>query len=226
MTKANYFVVIPADVRYNKDLTANAKILFGEIAALSNKEGVCWASNSYFANLYDTSVVSVSRWFSQLEKAGLIETKMVFDSKEKKVTKRLTKMIKHSNRINKNVKKGVIINVKDNTSTCTSINNTSNNVEEFSDLEKQCYKNVIPLFKEDYRPKTKAQKLKWIQAIKKLNDKEGINPRQTYYIIKKTLEDPFWIDNFRSPLKLLRPDKNGVKWVYVFKNKYAKDMIV
>ena len=31
---------------------------------------------------------------------------------------------------------------------------------------------------------------------------------------------------FTSPLKLRRKNKDGVKWVYVFKNKYAKDMLV
>ena len=68
--------------------------------------------------------------------------------------------------------------------------------------------------------------MNWLKSVNDLNVKEKINPRQVYYIIKKTLEDDFWADNFRSPAKLLRTDKNGVKWVYVFKNKYAKDMEV
>lgn len=234
MEQPKYYTIIPAEVRYNKNLSASAKLLYGEISTLCKKDNICWASNSYFAELYNTSKITVSRWFSQLEKEGYISTKMIFDSKEKKVTKRLTKMLNHSKgiikndkgAIIKNVKGGIIKNVKENIPDISGTNTRKRIVDVFTDLEKECYKNIVPLFKEDYRPKTKQQKLKWIKAIKDLNDKEKINPRQTYYIIKKTLEDDFWTNNFRSPLKLRTNDKNGVKWVYVFKNKYAKDMIV
>ena len=170
MEQPNYFTIIPAVVRYDKDLTANAKLLYGELAALSNKKGVSWATNAYFAKLYNTSVISVSRWFSMLEKKGYIETKIKYDSEEKKVTKRLTRLLKFDKRlikndkggIIKNDKGGIIKNVKDN-STGNNTNKTSkNNNVVFTDLEKECYKNIVPLFKEDYRPKTKAQKLNWI----------------------------------------------------------------
>lgn len=221
MEKPNYYAIIPAEVRYDKELTANAKLLYGEISALCNKEGYCWATNAYFATLYKTTHVTVSRWFSALEKAGYIETKIEYDKRSKKVTKRYTKMLN----LNKNVNTPINKNVKENTLDNT-VNNTSKIIESFPPLIIEACKNIVELFKEDFRPKTTEGKLNWLKAINDLDKKHNINPRQTYYIIKKTLEDDFWNTNLRSPMKLLRNDKNGVKWVYVFKNKYAQDMQV
>ncbi len=62
----SYYAIIPADVRYNKNITANAKLLYGEITALCNKEGFCWASNQYFATLYNVHKDTISKWVSEL----------------------------------------------------------------------------------------------------------------------------------------------------------------
>lgn len=71
---AGYYAVIPADVRYDNDLTPNAKLLYGEITALCKKEGYCWATNKHFADLYQTSEKTISRWIANLEEKGYIGT--------------------------------------------------------------------------------------------------------------------------------------------------------
>lgn len=70
----SYFAIIPASVRYDKNLCANAKLLYGEITALCHKEGYCWASNRYFANLYDVDERTIKRWIANLEENGYIES--------------------------------------------------------------------------------------------------------------------------------------------------------
>ena len=74
--KPNYYAIIPAEVRYNNELTANAKLLFGELTALSNKTGICWATNKYFAELYQVDKKTVSRWIQQLQDNGFVTTVM------------------------------------------------------------------------------------------------------------------------------------------------------
>lgn len=75
--RPNYYAIIPANVRYDKELKANEKLLYGEITSLTNKTGECWATNKYFADLYEVSTRSIQGWISNLEKRGYIKTKIV-----------------------------------------------------------------------------------------------------------------------------------------------------
>jgi len=76
LERPNYYAIIPADVRYS-DISASAKLLYGEISALANKTGTCWASNKYFADLYKVNVDAISRWVKQLADAGFVSTKII-----------------------------------------------------------------------------------------------------------------------------------------------------
>lgn len=67
-----YPAIIPANVRYDKDLPANAKLLYGELSVLCQQKGFCWATNSYFAKLYDVDTRTVRRWLSALKSKGYI----------------------------------------------------------------------------------------------------------------------------------------------------------
>lgn len=80
MEQPNYYAVIPANVRYDKDLTANAKLLYGEITALAQKNGACFATNKYFSELYNLSERAISRLICSLKDKNYI--KIEFDNSE------------------------------------------------------------------------------------------------------------------------------------------------
>ena len=73
----NYYCVIPAHVRYNANLTNFAKLLYGEISALSNAVGYCYATNEYFARLYNVTTRTITSAIAQLEQAGAIHVRTV-----------------------------------------------------------------------------------------------------------------------------------------------------
>lgn len=73
----NYYSILTANVRYDKNLKANEKLLFSEITALSNKYGYCTASNRYFAELYQVTKRSIQDWISNLVQYGYITTTLV-----------------------------------------------------------------------------------------------------------------------------------------------------
>ena len=66
--------VIPAAVRYDTALTPAARLLYGEITALCAQRGYCWATNDYFARLYQVRRATVSAWISQLIERGHLAT--------------------------------------------------------------------------------------------------------------------------------------------------------
>ena len=45
----NFFAVIPISILEKKTISANAKLLYAEIIALSKKSGKCFAKNEYLA---------------------------------------------------------------------------------------------------------------------------------------------------------------------------------
>jgi uncharacterized phage protein (TIGR02220 family) len=113
----NYYAIIPANVRY-ADIPDKAKLLYGEITALCNKEGYCWANNTYFAELYQVHKNTISRLISILVKNNFLSIELTPQQKGVEVSRKLFIPIL------KNVEGGINKNAEDNN---TSINNTYNN---------------------------------------------------------------------------------------------------
>lgn len=131
MEKKSYYAVIPATVRYDVRLKLLSRMLYGEITALSNERGYCWANNKYFANLYNVSIQTVSGCIKQLIDCGYITSEIKYKENSKEVESRVLKIIDNFNTPTRNFEGGMeeILNTplkenfKDN---ITSINNTFN----------------------------------------------------------------------------------------------------
>tara|TARA_R110000824_G_scaffold263250_1_gene451940 strand:- start:33 stop:632 length:600 start_codon:yes stop_codon:yes gene_type:complete len=89
MEKPSYYATIPSEVRYNKKLIPNAKLLYGEITALSNMNGKCTASTQYFCNLYEVSRVSVQKWLKILEEHNYIRRTNIYRQGSKEILTRV-----------------------------------------------------------------------------------------------------------------------------------------
>lgn len=142
----NYYAVIPAHVRYS-NVTPAAKLLYGEITALTSKEGFCWASNQYFADLYDVNINTISLWISQLKDAGFIKT---FVDRKNGNTRKIWLNLTQKN----------VIGIHNNVDTyhekaeqINTINNTINNIAETKVSEDDFQ--IVPDLEEEKNTKSK-----------------------------------------------------------------------
>lgn len=144
----SYYAVIPANVRYDKELQPNAKLLYGEITALCNERGYCWASNQYFADLYSASLPSVKRWINALVDKEYVFRKLVYKENSKEVEKRILTIdpgIKNDTGwyqkcTDPSIKNDTGGGIKNDTDNITYINNTFNNTKN---IKKQTKKDVL-----------------------------------------------------------------------------------
>jgi len=132
--KPNYYAILTSEVRYNQNLTPNAKLLYAEITALINMNGVCFASNSYFAKLYGKTKTTISKWVSELVKEGFIELSFTYKEGSKEIDNRYIRIIKGG--VVKKDNTPLVKKLKDNT-TIVNINTTYSNkkpsVQEIKD---------------------------------------------------------------------------------------------
>lgn len=90
-SQPSYYAVIPANVRYAK-IPPNAKLLYGEITALCNKEGYCWASNQYLADLYGVTIRVVQMWLEKLREKNFISITQTGEKRQIFITEGMKKI--------------------------------------------------------------------------------------------------------------------------------------
>ena len=222
MENKNYYAIIPAPVRYCKDLKANEKLMYGELTALSNDKGFCFASNEYFSNIYDVSKTSISKWISNLEKNGFIKIKMIYETGTKQIKQRriyiaplLNKsLIPIEEKLNTPIEEKLKdIYILTNNNNINNNNSTKSKKRQYSEKTTKAFSHFAALFPLKYRPKTDAQKNKWLDCLDKIERLDGYNLREVYNVSKELRKDEFWQNNFLSILKLRNTDKNGIKYI-------------
>lgn len=137
ITTPAYYAIIPSDVRYDKRLIQGAKLLYGEITALTNAKGYCWATNDYFMKLYGTKRITIQRWLKSLEDAGYIQREVQYKPGTKEIERRFITLAQRIPSIKKDIpsyqkryeggiKKDITPGIKKDTDNITSFNTTVN----------------------------------------------------------------------------------------------------
>lgn len=84
-----YYAVIPATILFNKELKPNEKLLYAVITALSNKEGYCYASNTYLGNLFNVIPHTISTWVSHLRNKGFLHVDIITNENGEVIQRRI-----------------------------------------------------------------------------------------------------------------------------------------
>jgi hypothetical protein len=185
-------------------------------------KGFCFASNEYFSNLYDVSKTSISKWISNLEKNGFVKIKMIYERGTKQIKQRqiyIAPLLKKTSiPIEEKLNTPIEEKLKDiyiltNNNNINNNNSTKSKKRQYSEKTTKAFSHFASLFPLKYRPKTDAQKNKWLDCLDKIERLDGYNLREVYNVSKELRNDEFWQNNFLSILKLRNTDKNGIKYI-------------
>ena len=200
----SYYAVLPANVRYDKNITPNAKLLYAEITALCNDKGYCWAGNAYFAELYGVTKTSISNWISSLQKNGYIDIQLIYKENSKEIQSRhisIANNIPIQNNLNtytKDFVEGIQKNFTDN----IKIINIKKDEIISKDIITQKQKSLVP--KETKKAKKTKDIVTMRNMINAFTENESIREKLLEYFnmrVKKGLQPNQWkiiLDDLRD----------------------------
>jgi uncharacterized phage protein (TIGR02220 family) len=182
----NYYAIIPANVRYDSELTPNAKLLYGEITALCNEKGYCWASNSYFSDLYGVSKASISKWVNQLVNKGYVTSVIHYKEGTKEILNRYLRIV--NDPIQENLNTPMQEKLKDNN---TSFNTTTNNTKEiyipYSEIVSYLNDKANTSYKETSKKTKDLIKARWNENFTLEDFKTVIDKKTAEWITDKKM---------------------------------------
>jgi hypothetical protein len=86
----SYFAIIPTIILERKDIKPNCKLLYAEISSLTKKNGECWATNNYLAEMLGLSETSITELLIILKKKNLVIVEL---RKDEEGTHRIIKIV-------------------------------------------------------------------------------------------------------------------------------------
>ena len=207
-TQPTYFAIIPAHVRYAKTISANAKLLYGDISALCHQQGYCWASNDYFARLYDVSKTSISKWINQLKEQGFVTVELHYKKDSKEIDKRHIKIVEEPMKQNEftsptNVIAPIEEKFKENKTVNTKKNKTMNKKHPYTKEHMRLAKMLhINLSKDFPKEMSKVNLNVWASEMNLLNRQDGVRIEDIAHMINWLTTNDFWSRHIRHPKKL------------------------
>lgn len=230
------YVVVPSEIFRDNRLTLGAVGLYCYLLSHKSEFQI---SLEFLSNAFQNKISSVRHRIKELEQYQYLKRKRVTNDKghlvgynyiiqnptlENPTLEKpyIGKSLHRENHTQSNINNNTISNTNSNNNSNT-LNNKSNNKVK-NELVLKSYAPIVELFPETYRPKNAYQKNKWIDCIDKLDRIDGYSPRKVYYIIKKARADEFWKTNFYSLLKLRHTNKQGVKFIDIFFEKFASEL--
>ena len=223
--KKSYYAVIPATVRYDNNVVPSAKLLYGEITALCNEKGYCWATNDYFSKLYSVSKRTISTWIKSLCNAGYISAELVLDNSSQKVKMRCLKVEAnfdaHLMKTSIPSRKKVPDPHEENFAENNTINNISssqifeqpkindNGIKNKKIFETDSDPYLLAKFLENNItennqkfPKSESQRQRWAKDFDLMIRRDKIDADDIAEVIKWCQRDNFWRSNILSGKKL------------------------
>lgn len=155
----NYNIVTD-EVLLDKNLKANARLLFIKLQNLSQTKGYCFATNRYLGELFGLTQSSISKLISVLKKAGYIRIEMIRGELTNEITERrifITKKTpkKAAEDVNKDLEK-MSDSIKK-----TEKKATTKKIDKSAKNEQIAHKNEVKTPKTEYKkPKTEYKKPK------------------------------------------------------------------
>lgn len=238
----NFYAIIPAHVRYCKNLEPSAKLLYGEITALANQCGYCFASNSYFAELYGVDERTVRRWLESLKKLNFIKIetdkssvhwqRKIWISQEiqnifmggqnchtprTKVSAPPDKNAPNNTTYNNTSNKGVKIMSQVQAPDDVPALPPSNISKESQEIAQEIFKRV-----QEIHPKAKLPNFaSWAKTLELINKRDNRSWDEIRVMLKWAYEHDFWYKQIQSPEALRRHwDKMAIQ-MSPFENKAA-----
>ena len=119
-------VILPISILGDNNLTPLERLLLISILSLCNEKGYCWATNEYFAELFNVRKQTISKSISSLSKNNYIELK--FDNSEKNNSKRIIKTSEALTKIISGIKENMNTSVNKNLNQYNKYNNKKKNI--------------------------------------------------------------------------------------------------